>query len=97
VLEGEHDVGSSTELADTLARALESSMHLIVDVSGAAFVDSTVIHIIVDAKSQADTSGRRFNLLVGTAPIVDKALEVTGVLPALNTVHSLDEALAGSR
>jgi anti-anti-sigma factor len=95
VLRGEHDLASVGTLAGQLANALATSEHLIVDVSEAAFIDSTTIRAIAAAKNEADLSGRRFNLLVGTAAIVEMALELSGVIPLLNTVHSLDEALAG--
>jgi anti-anti-sigma factor len=94
VLWGEHDLASVSSLAGQLADALAKSVHLIVDVSEATFVDSTTIRAIVAAKQEADLSDRRFNLLVGTAAIVEMALDLSGVLPVLNTVHSVDEALA---
>ena len=93
VLGGEHDLGSAGQLADTVARALEGATHLIVDVSEVTFIDSTTIGGVVAAKRQADAIQCRFNLLLATAPIVERALELTGVLPMLNAVHSLDEAL----
>ena len=92
VLRGEHDLASVSTLAGQ--HALAKSVHLIVDVSEASFVDSTTIRAIVASKHEAHLSERRFNLLVGTAAIVEMALDLSGVLPALNTVRSVDEALA---
>ena len=49
--------------------------------------------MLLSTKSRADASDRRFNLLLGTEPIVERVLEITGVLTILNRVHTLEEAL----
>jgi hypothetical protein len=41
----------------------------------------------------ADAKDCRFNLVMGTAPGVERTLEICGVLPALNRVRTVDSAL----
>jgi anti-anti-sigma factor len=94
VLGGEHDLGTKDELDSTLAGTLATCSHLVVDLSTTRFIDSSTIRVIVDNKAQADATGRQFNLLLGTEPIVERVLEITGVLQGLNRVHALEEALA---
>jgi anti-sigma B factor antagonist len=94
VLGGEHDLASAGELADTLASLPASCSHLIVDLSRVEFVDSSTIRALLKARTRFDEDGRRFNVVVGRAPIVEQALELTGVLPGLGPVSTLDEALA---
>jgi anti-anti-sigma factor len=96
VLGGEHDLATRDQLDTTLASTLATCSHLVVDLSTTQFIDSSTIHVLITAKDRADAGGRNFNLLLGTAPIVELALEVTGVLPALNRVHALEDALTGS-
>jgi hypothetical protein len=74
--------------------ALAIDVFAFVDLSEAQFIDSSTIKTIVTAKRAADTADRHFNLVLGTAAVVEMALELRGVLPELNHVETLDEALA---
>ena len=94
VLGGEHDLSSTEQLEETLTQALATCSHLVVDVSEAEFIDSTTIAVLVHAKSAAYDNDRRFNLVLNSTPIVERVLEITGVLETLNRVHTIDEALA---
>jgi len=96
VLGGEHDFASARQLEDTLTETLPSCSHLIVDLSAVQFIDSTTIKVLLNTKKAADEHERSFNLVLGTAPLVENVLKITGVLPALNRVHSLHEALQSS-
>jgi anti-sigma B factor antagonist len=93
VVAGEHDLASAAELDETLAAALAGCTHLIVDLSSAAFIDSSTIGVLVNAKRHADQVDRKFNLVLGSTPIVERVLEITGVLPGLNRVKTVDQAL----
>jgi anti-sigma B factor antagonist len=94
VLNGEHDLASAPKLAQTLDDAVASSSHLIVDLSTTEFIDSSTILVLVKAKSHADNADCAFNLVLGTTPIVERALEISNVLPSLNRVTSTEHALA---
>ena len=67
--------------------------HLVVDLSTTQFIDSSTIAVLITSKKRADASSRRFNLLLGTEPVVERILQVTGVLSLLNRVHALEEAI----
>ncbi len=97
VLGGEHDLDSADRLSTVLADALDACSHLVVDVSTTTFIDTSTIRALIATKDRAEASERRFNLLMGTEPIVGRALEITNVLGVLNRVHTLEEALDGAR
>ncbi|HZO62949.1 MAG TPA: STAS domain-containing protein [Gaiellaceae bacterium] len=94
VVGGEHDLDSAPTLQATLEDALADCTHLVVDLCAATFIDSSTVNALVQAKRQADDGSRRFNLVLSTTPIVERTLEICGVLPALNRVKTLEDALA---
>jgi anti-anti-sigma factor len=93
VLGGEHDRGSANQLQNTLSDVLAMGSHLVVDLSSVEFIDSSTIHALLHTKRAATEGDCRFNIVLSTTPIVERVLEITGVLPTLNRVHSLEEAL----
>lgn len=94
VLGGEHDLYSADQLRQTIDMSLSGCDHLIVDLSAAEFIDSTVIGVLVQTMMQASGLGRRFSVVLGTAPVVERALQVSGVLPLLRVVPTVEQALA---
>lgn len=93
VLGGEHDLATADHLRQTLAELLERCSKLVVDLRETQFVDSSTIGVLVSASRRAKESGRGFNVVLATTPLVERVLEITGVLPALNRVHTLEQAL----
>jgi len=94
VLAGEHDLHSADEVQQTLDRSLAVCDHLIVDISAAEFIDSTIVGVLLQTKKNAIELDRSFNVVLGTAPVVERILEVTGVVPLLNVVPTVEQALA---
>jgi len=94
VLAGEHDLYSADDVQEALDRSLAGRDHLIVDLSAAAFIDSSIIAVLVQTKKNAAELGRKFNVVLGTAPVVERIFEVTGVTPLLNVVPTVERALA---
>jgi anti-sigma B factor antagonist len=92
-LGGEHDLASAAELEQTLDRCLDVYSHLIVDISDASYIDSSTIGVLLRARRRAEDERHRFNLVLGTAPIVERILDITGVLPTLHTVPTVEQAL----
>ena len=92
-LGGEHDLESADRLNGVLTQTLGVCTHLVVDLTTTEFIDSTTIHALISTKKRADATDRRFTLLLGTKPIVERALEITGMLTTLNRVHTLEKAL----
>jgi anti-anti-sigma factor len=93
VLAGEHDLNSAPLVEEATEEALLTCSHLIVDISPVQFIDSSIINLLVQLKKDADAKDCRFNLVMGTAPGVQRTLEICGVLPALNRVRTVDTAL----
>ena len=93
VLGGEHDLDSAPLVEREAEEALCTCSHLIFDISQVQFIDSSIINLLVQLKKDADTKDCRFNLVMGTAPSVERALEICGVLPALNRVRTVETAL----
>ena len=93
VLAGEHDLHSADEVQQTFHQSLAVCDHLIVDLSAAEFIDSTIVGVLLQTKKNAIELDRKFNVVLGTAPVVERILEVTGVVPLLNVVPTVEEAL----
>jgi anti-anti-sigma regulatory factor len=72
---------------------VEENDLVVADFSGAIFVDSTTMHLLLEADMAARQRGRSFRLQLGTASIVRTAFEVSGILKRLDCVHSREEAL----
>ena len=91
---GEHDLADREQVEALLASILEEG-HVVVDFSEAAFVDSTIPHVLLNADAAARERGRELRLQLGTEAIVRKAFELSGVLEQLPTFGSREEALDG--
>lgn len=94
VLAGEHDLYSADEVQQALDQSLAICDHLIVDLSAAEFIDSTIVLILVQTMKNATELDRKFNVVLGSAPVVERILEVAGVVPLLNVVPTVERALA---
>ena len=94
VLAGEHDLYSADEVRQTFDQSLAVCDHLIVDLSAAEFIDSTIVHLLLETKKNAIELDRKFNVVLGTAPVVERILAITGVVPLLNVVPTVERALA---
>ena len=67
---------------------------LVIDLSGATFIDSYMMGTFIKAKRNAVASDRVFSLVVDPDSVVARAMDIAEVLPLLNSVATLDEALA---
>jgi len=94
VLAGEHDLHSADEVQKTFDQSLAVCDHLIVDLSTAEFIDSTIVGVLLQTKKKAVELDRKFSVVLGTTPAVERILDVTGVVPLLNVVPSVEQALA---
>lgn len=92
-LEGEFDVGNVSALRDRVDGALASENDLILDLSQATFIDSSVIHVLFDAVRAVDGRDQTMVLQLGTAPIVQRALEIVDIERVLPRAHDREEAV----
>ena len=67
--------------------------HLILDLSQATFIDSSVINALFDAHRQAKERGRLAVLQLGTAAIVELVLKLSEIERVLPRVHTRAEAI----
>jgi anti-anti-sigma factor len=96
-LEGEFDMANSPRLNEEIDRALTDGKHLIVDLSQATFIDSSVINALFRARKSAATHRRIAVLQLGTAAIVERALELCNIEHVLPRTHTRAEALEAIR
>ena len=96
VLGGEHDLYSADDVQQALDQSLSRCDHLIVDLSSAEFIDSTIVAVLVQTMKNASERGHKFNVVLGTAPAVARILEVTGLSQRLNVVPTVELALAAA-
>lgn len=98
VLDGEHDLGTLPRVRDAFEAIAEKDKALIIDLSSAAFVDSSILGAVLDARRHAGEAGRGFAVTCdGAAEPVRRVLEVTGLaeeLPVHPTREAALEALA---
>ncbi|MGZ4413929.1 MAG: STAS domain-containing protein [Gaiellaceae bacterium] len=94
---GEHDLATASEVRNALTFAVAQGTHLVVDLSGAEFIDSSIIHALLESVELAAVEGRRVSLQVQTDASVRRVLEITGVLEALPARATRREAIAAVR
>ena len=91
--EGDVDLTNAPALADEVNRALDGGNHLIVDLSEASFIDSSVIHVLVHA---AKTAGSRKQIVVielGPAAIAERLLELASIEQVMPRARNRQEAV----
>jgi anti-anti-sigma factor len=93
VLQGDHDISHAKELDELVSSLVAENELVVVDVSDAEFIDSSVINVLVRAKNAAAKGQRTFRVQLGTDAIVERALAVSGVLAFLECVPTREEAL----
>jgi len=88
--EGEVDLYTAPELEDLLRSS--QSDHVVLDLTEAAFVDSTTMSIIVATSKRLRAEGRQLSVASGN-PTVARLLEITGLDRALDVHPTLAEAV----
>jgi anti-sigma B factor antagonist len=89
-LHGEHDLHSAPELRECISRLFGEGSSVVVDLSGAALVDSSILAVLAAARAVSRGSDLGFALLVDehTASPVRRAVEVTGLTRVLRVLES---------
>ena len=90
---GELDLASVTTLNAHLKSAAETEKHLIVDMSGLRYIDSTGAKALLDAHRNLKQAGRRI-VLAAVSPMTQRILNVLGVEQVLAVFATVEEALA---
>src|SRR5918998_1764422 len=99
VVEGEHDIYTAPTLRDRLDEAIGRGGGIVVDLTGATFVDSSVLGALLDARRRALEAGQGFVVCVGDAvePGVQRILDITGLVPVLPVINGRAEAIRTAR
>ena len=87
-VEGELDMANVGPFEDALAADVGSA-HVVVDLGGCTFLDSTGLRAIVSAAREADRVS-----IVATDPGILRVLEITALDTMVSIRPSLDDALA---
>jgi anti-sigma B factor antagonist len=99
VVEGEHDIYTAPALRERLEEALGKGGGVVVDLTGATFVDSSVLGALLDARRRALDAHQGFVVCVGeqVEPGVRRILDITGLVPVLPVISGRQEAIEAAR
>ncbi len=80
-LRGEHEAYTADKLAKQLSALMDEGLAVSIDLRQAAFIDSTVVGVLIAARRRADERGVAFDMLLGrgTGWPVRRMLEITGL------------------
>ena len=93
-LTGESDAFVAPRVRSDLANALGAEAPLVVDLSQATFIDSTIVGVLLEGLAESEKLERPLLLLLpdDTAPEVHRLFKLTGLASLLPVVRSWDEA-----
>jgi anti-sigma B factor antagonist len=95
-ISGEHDLSTAPVLRRRLEDLLERRALIVVDLSPATFVDSTILGVILDARRRAEDEGLGFAVShTNGTDAVGRVLHITGLRTEL-PVHEGREAAAAA-
>jgi anti-sigma B factor antagonist len=94
---GEHDLGSADDLNRRLRVLARLGERVVVDISQTDFLDSTIIHSLLDADRRLQEDGRRLVLRYGTTSVVRRVVEISGLLNFIPHAERRDEAIRLAR
>lgn len=83
---GEIDLATVDELRDAINRVAETGSHLVVDLRGAEFMDSTGLKTLVVANRSFGEASRSFALAVQAGPIW-RLIDLSGIESSINIVE----------
>jgi anti-sigma B factor antagonist len=93
-LRGESDAYIAPRIRSDLASALGTEAPLVVDLTQATFIDSTIVGVLLEGLADCEKQERQLLLLLpeDAAPEVHRLFEITGLSALLPVVRSWDEA-----
>jgi anti-anti-sigma factor len=92
-LHGEHDIATKTEVRELFTSLVEANDLVVVDVTNARFIDASILNNLAEADRLSRNRGSRLRLQLGTASIVRKALEISGLLEHLDCATDRKQAI----
>jgi anti-anti-sigma factor len=96
---GEHDAYTAARLENELAVLVDDGLHVVVDLSGATFVDSHTLSVLLAARHDAEAAHVGFVLVLsdGEYTQVHRILEMTGLDSTFAVGPTVERALADAR
>lgn len=92
-LEGELDIANAPEVIRQAQRLLGDGRHLIINLSDATFIDSSIVNALFTVNAAAAGQDRRCVLQFGTHPGVERVLSITGADRKLACAPSRQKAI----
>jgi anti-sigma B factor antagonist len=93
-LKGEHDLTTAPTLRERVEEAVGRRSGVLIDLTAAEFIDSSIIGVVLEGQRRADEEGIGFAAsLEGGTSAVRRVLEVTGLDTNLPVHPSVDAAL----
>jgi anti-anti-sigma factor len=88
-LHGEHDLSTASQLRNALARSFSGGSAVIVDLSQAEFIDSTIVHVLVRVQRE------RYPVALVAPPggVPRRLLDLVRLPEAISTFHTRAETL----
>ena len=90
---GEHDMTAREETDRLFGLLVVENDLVVIDVSAARFIDSSFVNNLLKADRLARQQEKRLRLQIGSAPIVRRVLEISGVVEKLECVDTREDAL----
>jgi anti-sigma B factor antagonist len=94
-ISGEHDLNTVPELRRRLDELVGEDSSIVVDLSPATFVDSSILGVILEVRRHANDAGLGFAVVQdGSVEAVARVLEITGLRAELPVHESKGDAVA---
>lgn len=98
ILEGEHELFNATKLQRRLESLIDEDIAVVIDLTSATFLDSSIVSVLLRARDRARRSGSRYAVVMddSTGDSVRRMFEITGLSRFLPIVGSRAAALTRS-
>jgi len=90
---GEHDLAIRDQTDKLLAELVDAHNLVVVDVSEASYIDSSILASLVRAHRRAEERGSQVRIQLGSAAIVRKLFEISDLTNYLEVVPGREQAL----
>ena len=97
-ISGEHDLSTAADLRRRLDQLISGGDPIVIDLSPATFVDSSVLGVILDARRRAEAAGLGFAVTheANGNEAVARVLDITGLRSQLPVHLEREEALSAA-
>jgi anti-sigma B factor antagonist len=93
-VDGEHDLSTAPALRSQLEQLIADGGPVVVDLTEATFIDSSILGTLLQARRDAGDAGVGFAVAHDGADAVERVLEITGLRADLPVHRSRDDAAA---